>query len=146
MAGQSYGVAVAVTEWPSHGERSSVAAQAPEEANSKALTVAAATKMPRPLARIVLSEGNEEVEHLGFGKRAGLVLHSSRDDETVAGDGVETLCATNEVDVSADDVDHLLMRMGVPRAAPPGLHFVAHQHHAWIPGENLARQSMFRMG
>jgi hypothetical protein len=35
--------------------------------------------------------------------------------------------------------------MGVPRTAPSGLHLVAHQHHAGVPGKHLPTQTLFGM-
>jgi hypothetical protein len=47
------------------------------------------------------------------------------------------------MEMAANDVYHLLMRMTVTHSLPAGLHEMADQHHLIAPYEHLAREAWF---
>jgi hypothetical protein len=95
---------------------------------------------------VVLAVRREDVEDLGLFKSRGLVLDSTGDEEGVAGAGFEAAVRMLEDQVSADDVDELLMCMTVASARPAFMHAVADKHHVGAVTHHLTPKTVFGFG
>lgn len=97
-------------------------------------------------AGVVFAIWREDIEYLGVLKGGGLVFDVARDEEAVASAGFDGASGMGEGDVAADDVDHLLMRMTMASSDPAPGHGVAHQHHGWTIGHDLAAEARLGRG
>lgn len=98
------------------------------------------------LRGVVLAIWGKYIEHLGILKRGCLVFHAPWYEKRVTSSCFELTTRMPEHQTSADDIDHLLVRVIVTGPHPTFLHTMSNQHHARVVRHYLPAQSVLWIG
>src|SRR5260370_2961496 len=74
----------------------------------------------------------------------GAVFDSTTDHETVTGSNVECFSLTSDFQMSANDVDNLVVGVALDTACPTSGHLVLVEEEFVVVGHHLARETRFR--
>lgn len=81
------------------------------------------------LTSVFFAVRREDIQNLGILERRRLMFDVPCNQEAVSRFCLEHPSGMLKTNTTADDVDHLLVRVAVPDADPTLLHPVPHQHH-----------------
>src|SRR5579863_9969702 len=98
----------------------------------------------REPAHVVLAVRGEHVEDDRLLQGARGVLDPSLEDEAVPRGCLELLVTAEELEPSADYVDHLIVRVRMSRSDPGGFHPVLDEHHLLVVRQDAALEAGFR--
>ena len=89
---------------------------------------------------IIFTIRGEYIEHFGILECGCLVRYVPRHKKGITRSCFELATRMLEYQVSADDIDHLLMRVTVKGSHPPFEHAMSNEHHARAIGHYLPAQ------
>src|SRR5258708_37719324 len=93
---------------------------------------------------VIFATRCKNIDYEGVFQGRGAVFDSTTDHETVTGSNVECFSLTSDFQMSANDVDNLVVGVAVGTACPTPGHLVLGEEEFVVVGHHLARETRFR--
>src|SRR5258708_2415416 len=94
---------------------------------------------------VILAARSKNIYNERVFQSTGAVFDSAADRETVTGSNVERFSLARDFQMSANDVDNLVVRVAVDTACPASGHLVLGEKEFVVVGHHLPRQTRFRL-
>src|SRR5260370_9563869 len=93
---------------------------------------------------VIFATRCKNIDYEGVFQGRGAVFDSTTDRETVTGSNVECFSLTSDFQMSANDVDNLVVGVAVGTASPTSGHLVLGEEEVVVVGHHLSRETRFR--